>query len=328
MILLTGATGFVGSAVAEALHREGMPLAALVRETSATGRLRSLGIPLRMGDVTDPQSIYDALEGVSTVIHTAALVSFQPEDRDQMLKINGEGTANVVNMALERGVRRLIHLSSVAALDRVDGGPVVTLADRWPQQRPRTTYAESKAAAEREVWRGQAEGLEVSVLYPSLVLGVGDFTGDNTPALWRMAARGRGFYPQGTTGVVAREDVVRAVLFVLEQDEDGLRLLLNAENLSWREFMTAIAESIGAKPPSRAVPAWQSALLWPVDGLRARLAGKRPLITRESHRNVQARYAYDGSSYVATTGQDYTNVRALIGTIGQRFRKETEKQNK
>jgi len=186
-------------------------------------------------------------------------------------------------------VRRLVHLSSVAALNRKDDGPVVTLADRWPEKRPNTSYGESKFAAEREAWRGQAEGLEVSALYPSLILGAGDFSGHNTPALWRMAAKESRFYPRGSTGVVALADVVDAVLFVLEEDRDGSRYLLNAANLSWREVLTAIARSIGARPPSIGIAAWQSAFLWPLEGLRSRLSGTRPLITQESHRNVTLR---------------------------------------
>jgi len=138
-----------------------------------------------------------------------------------MMKVNGEGTANLVNMALESVTRRLIHVSSVAALNRVDGGAMTTLADRWPEQRPNTSYAESKFAADREVWRGQAEGLSVAVLYPSIILGPGDFSGHNTSALWRMAASERGIYPTGTAGFVDRRDVVDAVLFTYQHDQDG-----------------------------------------------------------------------------------------------------------
>lgn len=319
MILLTGATGFVGSALAEALVAAERPFVALVRDSSDTGLLTKLGIEFRVGDVNDPQSLLEAFSGIDTIIHTAALVSFQPEDHDDMLKINGEGSANVVNMALEAGVRRLIHLSSVAALNRRDGGPVVTLADRWPDSRPNTSYGESKFAAEREVWRGQAEGLEVSVVYPSLIIGPGDFQGHNTPSLWRMAAKERGFYPQGTTGLVALADVVAALLTVLERDTDGDRFLLNAANMPWKEILERIAKSIGKKPPTLSVASWQSALLWPLEKVRAKLAGGKPLITRESHRNVQANFRYDGSGFENLTGKAYQDIGTVIEKIGKDY---------
>lgn len=319
MILLTGATGFVGSAIARALYAAGTEFIALLRESSDPSLTTALGVPVRYADVNDPQALLEAFTGIDTIIHTAAVVSFQPEDRDRMMFVNGEGTANVVNMALEAGVRRLIHLSSVAALDRQDGGPVVTLKNRWPETRPNTSYGESKFAAEREVWRGQAEGLEVAVLYPSLILGPGDFNGHNTPSLWRMAAQERGFYPEGSTGLVALEDVVAAVIAVLERDTDGDRFLLNAANLSWKEVLTLLAKSIGKKPPGLAVPRWQSALLWPVEKVRTSLTGTRPLITKESHRNVQASFRYDGSGFRELTGRDYRDIGTVIESIGQRY---------
>ncbi len=318
MILLTGPTGYLGHRLAQALAQANHPFRALVRATSEVSRLQDLpNCEIVTGDLTDPDSLLDACADVDTIIHTAALVSFQTADRDQMLFVNGEGTANLVNMALEAGVRRIIHLSSVAVLNRRDGGPIVTLAERWPEQRPNTSYAESKFMAEREIWRGQAEGLEVAVLYPTHMLGPGDWAHDHAPKLWTMAAKERGFYPTGTTGFVDVRDVVDATLAVLERDEDGERFLLNAVNWSWEEAMTKIARSIDAKPPTLRVPAWQSALLWPVELVRAKISGAKPIITRESHQNVQADFRYDGSAYVTATGIVYREVETCVREVGQ-----------
>lgn len=324
MLLLTGATGFFGRHLAAALAAEGRPFTALVREDSDRSHLTALAadVTFVVGDVNDPDSLLAAFAGANTIIHAAAFVSFQTADRDRMLFVNGEGTANVVNMALEAGVRRLIHLSSVAVLNRRDGGPVVTLQDRWPEERPNTSYAESKFAAEREVWRGQAEGLEVAVLYPTHMLGVGDWAHDHAPRLWTMAARERSFYPTGTTGFVDVRDVADATIFILNHFQDGQRFLLNAANLSWQEAMSSIARSIGTRPPSRRVAPWQSALLWPVEALRASLAGTKPAITRESHRNVQADFRYDGSAYSKATGKAYRDIAQTIQEVGLAFRQE------
>ncbi|MEM9929479.1 MAG: NAD-dependent epimerase/dehydratase family protein [Bacteroidota bacterium] len=318
MLLLTGATGFFGRRLAQALAKAELPFKALVRSTSDVTNLEALGkyCTLVIGDLNDPDSLLTAFAEVDTIIHAAALVSFQTTDRERLLFVNGEGTANVVNMALEAGVRRLVHLSSVAVLNRRDGGPIVTLKDRWPETRPNTSYAESKFFAEREVWRGQAEGLEVAVLYPTHMLGTGDWQHEHAPRLWRQAARERGFYPTGTTGFVDVDDVVEATLAILERDQDGERFLLNAENMPWKEAMRLMASSINAKPPTLRVPAWQSALLWPVELLRARLTGAKPLITKESHQNVQANFRYDGSAYVKATGNQYQDIKHTIRTIG------------
>ena len=326
-ILLTGATGFLGGYLARGLaeHFRGAErrCRVLIRESSDLTALGDLpeGWETTTGDLNDPESLLDALNGIDTIIHAAALVSFQPEDRERMQFINGEGTANLVNMALEAGTRRLIHLSSVAVLNRRSGGPVVTPADRWPEEKPNSSYAESKFAAEREVWRGQAEGLSVAALYPSTILGAGNFKGHNTPALWRMAASGRNIYPDGSAGFVAVEDVVDATLFALDRDIDGDRFLLNAANLSWKEVQRMIAESIGAKAPTYRMPAWQSAMLWPLEGLRAKLVGKRPLITRETHHNVQSSFKYDGSAYVEASGRAYRDIDEVINKVGRLYRR-------
>ncbi len=320
-LLLTGATGFIGYYLAHALAAEGRMFRALTRPSSITTYLRELSdfCTLVEGDLNDPESLLDALEGVDTVIHAAALVSYQASDEEKLLRVNGEGTANLVNMMLEAGTPRLVYLSSVAALNRVDGGAPTGLSDRWPSTEPNTAYARSKFAAEREVWRGQAEGLSVAVVYPSVVLGAGDWRGTNTPAFWRRAADGAKFYPRGAAGFVDVRDVVTAVLTAIDRRLDRERFLLSAANLSWQELLTAVAESIGATPPAYGMPAWQSALLWPLEHLRSRLTGQTPLITREIHRNVQDRFRYEGSAYPQATGNHYLPIRESITETGKAF---------
>ncbi|MEM9527673.1 MAG: NAD-dependent epimerase/dehydratase family protein, partial [Bacteroidota bacterium] len=303
-ILLTGATGFLGLALARRLAASDQAFRALLREQWVVSELAKLSAHCEIvyGDLNDPNSLLEACAGIDTIIHVAALVSYQSSDRDRLLLVNGEGTANLVNMALEAGVERLIHLSSVAVLNRVSGGPVITLEDRWPAERPNSSYAESKFAAEREVWRGQAEGLSVAVLYPSTMLGVGDWKGQNTSSFWRIATQERHFYPEGTAGFVDLRDVADATLFVLGRNINGDRFLLNGANMSWRELLARVARSIRVSPPTRRMPAWQSALLWPLEGLRARITGSKAFLTKETHRKVQANYHYDGSHYVKESG--------------------------
>ncbi|MBB4080645.1 nucleoside-diphosphate-sugar epimerase [Lewinella aquimaris] len=320
-LLLTGGTGFIGYYLAHTLAAAGRPFIALVRPTSDASTLRELGewCTLVEGDVTDPNSLLDALSGISTVIHAAACVSYQSGDEEKMLHVNGEGTANLVNMMLEAGTERLIHLSSVAALNRTNGGQVTKITDRWPLEEPNTSYARSKFAAEREVWRGQAEGLSVAALYPATVLGAGDWSGSNTPALWRRASSGSRIYPLGTTGFVDVRDVVRGILTLLDRRIDRDRLLLSAANHSWKDILTSIARSIDAPPPTYAMPGWQSALLWPLESLRAKITDTTPLITRETHRQLQSSFTYDGSDYPTVTGNPYLPLDRTIREIGQAF---------
>ena len=320
-LLLTGGTGFVGYYLSHQLAASGRRFTALVREDSDTTYLEELGDRCRLvvGDLNDPESLVEALRGIDTVIHAAARVSFRAGDEEALLRTNGEGTANLVNMMQQCGTRRLVHVSSVAVLNRVDGGPVVTEADRWPLERLDTAYARSKFAAEREVWRGRAEGLSVAAVYPSIVLGAGDWLGNNTPSLWRRASRGSRFYPLGASGFVDVRDVVNGILEVVDRNLDGDRFVLSAENLEWRTVLTDIARSIGVSPPSVGVPAWQSNLLWPLERLRARLTGGEALLTRESNRTAQSRYRYDGSAIERATGLRYLPVAATLREIGKAY---------
>ncbi|MGB3798253.1 MAG: NAD-dependent epimerase/dehydratase family protein [Lewinella sp.] len=321
-LLLTGATGFVGYYLAQALAARGQAFTALVREESDTTQLDTVSAwcTTVYGDLTDPTSLDEVLSGVDTVIHAAALVAMEDRREDELLDVNGTGTANLVNVMLHAGVRRLVHIGSVAALDRTDGGPLTTVADRWPADRLDTAYARSKFAAEREVWRGQAEGLSVAAVYPSTILGAGDWNGHNTPALWTYVDKGGKVYPRGSAGFVDVRDVVGGVLSVVDRDRDRERFLLNGGNLSWKDFFGRVALSLDVKPPGIGLYHWQSALLWPLAGLWANISDTQPIITRASHRTGQASYRYDGQPYVEVTGRAYTPLEVTIAEIGKAFR--------
>ena len=321
-LLLTGATGFLGYYLAHALAAGGRPFTALVRPGAETEHLRELKewCTLREGDLTDPESVREVVSEVDTVIHAAAMISFEDRLEDELLLVNGEGTADLVNAMLHAGARRLIHVGSVSALDRRDGGPAVKVTDRWPAERPTTAYARSKFAAEREVWRGQAEGLSVAAVYPTTMLGAGDWRGRNTPSLWRYVSEGGKFFPRGAAGFVDVRDVARAILTLLERDLNGDRFLLNSDNLPWEVLFRQIAASIDAPAPAIGLSRWQSAALWPLAGAWARLSGGEPSVTRGKHRTAQATYRYDGSDYVRATGNGYIPLDSTFTETGKAFR--------
>lgn len=319
-IFLTGATGFLGYYLVHQLTSLGYRLRLLYRPDSDRDHLRGFDeyIEWVAGDILDIASLEEGLRGCDTVIHAAAEVSFQARDRKRLYAVNESGTKNVVNLALETGVKRLIHLSSVAALDRT-GDQAISERNRWQEQPATTHYARSKFAAEREVWRGQAEGLSVAALYPSIVLGGGDWLGRSTPSLFHAAAKGRGYYSMGHGGFVDVRDVARAVALVLKRDRDGDRFLLNAENHSWKKVLTDIADSVNAKTPTVAIAPWMSALAWPFTTAYANWRGKDASLTRDTHRTAQAYYAYDGNLITRETDFTYRPLSTTITETGQRY---------
>ncbi|MEM9837095.1 MAG: NAD-dependent epimerase/dehydratase family protein [Bacteroidota bacterium] len=320
-ILLTGATGFIGHYLAHHLVKSGHQLRLLVRSTSQLDHLSSIKDQLEFitGDMLDFPSLEDAVAGCDTIIHAAAMVSFQRKEQQLMMDINGRGTKMLIDVALHHGVNRFIHMSSVSALDRNVKG-VISEENRWQETRPHSAYAQSKFVAEREIWRGQGEGLSVAALYPSIVIGAGRWTSDSTPSLYDKVAKGLKYYPTGSSGYVDVRDVAKATEMVLGRDVNGDRFLLNAENMSWQRAFAQIANSLEMPPPSFSIPPWLSGLAWPVFGLLGTITGKTPTITRDTHRTAQSKLVYDGSKITRETGFKYRPIETTFQETGEAYR--------
>jgi dihydroflavonol-4-reductase len=313
-ILLTGATGFVGSYVARQLLQAGYTNLYAVRR--ADSQLDLLGpaaaaLQWREAELADYFSIEDALAGMEVVIHCAALVSFLPQDKDRLLQVNRNGTRYVVNAALHHGVPRLIYLSSVAALGRNNHGQLIDESAKWVDGPTVSNYSRSKFLAEQELWRGQAEGLAVAAVYPSVVLGAGRWQ-EGTPKMFAYAQQQPTFYPAGSTGFVDVRDVARAVQLVLERDTDGDRFLLNGEHLTFQQLLTLMAEALGHRPPQKMLPATAAHLLAWLEGWRSWLLGTTPLLTRETVRATYLRHVYDSRRSEEVLGLEYRDLAQTI----------------
>ena len=168
------------------------------------------------GDILDVVSLEEAMDGMDTVIHAAAMVSFVKKDREQMYQVNVEGTANVVNMALEKNIKRFVHISSVASLGRTANGGSVNEEKKWEESKVNTHYAKSKYKGELEVWRGISEGLSGVILNPSTILGYGDWN-TSSCAIFKKIHDGFNWYTPGLNGFVDVEDTARATIALMEK---------------------------------------------------------------------------------------------------------------
>jgi len=229
-VLLTGGTGFLGAYILKNLIEKGFTVRA-TRRSAALPFFIPSGILEKVewvdADVLDVVSLEDALEGVWAVIHAAAIVSFDRKDRDKMYQVNVEGTANVVNCAVESGVKRLIHVSSVAALGRTSRKEMVTEEKKWEDNSSNTHYAISKHHAEMHVYRGFAEGLEGVVINPSTILGYGNWH-QSSCAIFKNAYKGFNWYTKGVNGFVGVEDVAEATVQLVESYIRQERYIMNA----------------------------------------------------------------------------------------------------
>lgn len=306
-VLVTGATGFIGSEVTRQLVDAGADVRILRRERS---RLDLLGdtsdrVEHAIGDVTQPDTVLAAMSGIEQVYHTAAYVGFGGRsDRRALYRVNVEGTAHVVDAALANGVRRLVHTSSMAAFGRPeqpDGG-VIDEESVWHRSRANSEYAASKYAAELEIYRGLAEGLEAVIVNPALVFGVGR-PGENTRQIVDKVREGAlPAVPAGGTNVVDVRDVAAGHLLAMERGRTGERYFLGSENLSWRTIIGLLARAYGTEPPRLTLPAGPALVLATLSEAFATVTRTRPLLTRETARSASRFYRYSNRKAVEELG--------------------------
>jgi nucleoside-diphosphate-sugar epimerase len=300
-ILVTGGTGFLGAYIIRELLSRGYSVRAIRRNISLPSYIEKEILEKAEwvdGDILDVISLEDAMEGIDTVIHSAAIVSFMKKDRARMYQVNVEGTANVVNMALEKNVRRMIHISSVAALGRTMRGGHVDEEKKWEESKVNTHYAKSKQKAELQVWRGISEGLEGVILNPSTILGYGDWN-NGSCAIFRNIYKGFSWYTPGINGFVDVEDVARIAVMMIENNISGERYIVNSDNWPFRKLQDNIAQGFGKKGPVRGAGPFILGLAWRSERAKSFFTGKKPLLTKESVRVGLSKTYFDNEKILA-----------------------------
>jgi dihydroflavonol-4-reductase len=282
MILVTGGSGLVGGCLLETLVRQNHPVRAIYR--GAIPVLKNNAhekVEWVKTDILDVAGLEEAMRGVTHLYHAAAIVSFNPRRRAELLKINTEGTANVVNMALEAGVKKMVHVSSVAALGRIREGQLINESMNWTPETSNSVYGQSKYLGEMEVWRGIGEGLEAVIVNPAMILGAADWNKSSTK-IFKSVYDEFPWCTDGTTGWVDVEDVVKAMIQLMNSTISGERFILSAETRSFKDVFTLMARAFGKKPPHRRVTPFLAGLVWRLEALKSRFTGKDPLLTRET----------------------------------------------
>lgn len=351
MIFITGCTGLVGSHLVASLvnrqqstdnSRDVIPVASkeiiklLCRKNSDLSLLKRVlsrygfdEIPDKIefvyGDVTDYDILEEAMRDVDEVYHCAAVVSFDPSDKDNLMQVNVEGTKNMVNAALHCGVKKFCHVSSIAALGRALEGEPIDEESPWTHSKNNSVYANSKHGGEMEVWRGIAEGLNATIVNPSLILGAGRWDSSSCE-LFHTIAKGFPFYTEGINGFVDVKDVVRAMMTLMENNRFGQRYCLNGALISYKELFSLMAENFNVKAPHIKVGKNLSEVAWRVFWLIGKIQGKKPLITKETARTSTRRYSYSSAKILKELDFRYTPIEQSVKEICEIYMKE--KSNK
>lgn len=291
MILVTGATGLVGSHLLQALLNKGEKVRALYRSIIPT-MPNAEKVDWVKGDILDVLSLEEAMQGVQQVYHCAAVVSFHPSQKKNLHHVNIEGTANVVNAALDAGISKMVFMSSVAALGRIREDVMIDETMNWTPETSNSEYGKSKYMAEMEVWRGIGEGLNAVIVNPVIILGAGDWNSGST-AIFKSAYDEFPWYTEGMSGFVDVQDVVKAMIALMESNITAQRFVISGANLPYRSVFTMIAQAFRKKPPHKKVTAWMAAIVWRLEAIKSKFTGKSPLLTKETAKTARAKVRFN-----------------------------------
>jgi dihydroflavonol-4-reductase len=306
MIAVTGANGLLGSFIVRKLIHENEKFVAIKRKDSDTSLLNDVSGKITWidADVLDPVSLSEALKNVTEVIHTAAIVSFNPRKAKYVLRINVEGTRNVVDACLGLGIKRLVHISSVAALGRQKNQKFINEKNQWVESSLNSVYAESKYLAELEIFRGQEEGLSTVVLNPSVILAPADWN-KSSAQLFKYVWQGKPFYTDGFLNYVDVRDVATISYSLLKSNVQRERFIISAGNISYKNFFEQIAAKFNKKAPSIKINKRGLEIIARFEGLRTWFIGSEPLITRETARFADSEFLYNNEKIKKTLSFDF-----------------------
>ena len=320
MILVTGGTGLVGAHLLLHLLENGEEkVRAIYRDHKQISKTKSLfehykksdlfsKIDWIEADILDIPSLEIAFQNIDYVYHCAALISFDPKDEEALRKTNIEGTANMVNFSIAKGIKKFCYVSSIAALgDLAPHETNITEETDWNPEKPHSDYAISKYGAEMEVWRGLQEGLDVIIVNPGVILGPIATTkifDEGSNELYRKVANGLPFYTLGSTGVITVNDVVKIMLELMKSDIKNERFTLIADNIVFRDLLNTIADTLKVKRPSiHAKPLFMN-FLWIADLIFSTLFFQKRRFTKAT-----AKASYSTSLYANE------KIKTALGTV-------------
>ena len=322
MIFVTGGTGLVGSHIVLELSQRGEKFKALKRDSSCFTICENIfkyygaedlfkKINWVFGDVNDIPSLTDGMQNCDQVLHCAAVVSFQSSDAELLKKVNVEGTANVVNVALNSGIKKIGFVSSIAALGRNTTEGIIDEECHFKKTKLDSNYALSKYYAEQEVWRASHEGLEVVIVNPSVILGPGDWN-KGSSQIFQKINSGLRFYTQGSTGYVDVVDVANSLVTLLFSDIKNERFIVNGANLKYRDCFDRIAVAFNKPKATIKVTPLLKEIAWRLEFLRSYFLGTKALLTRETSSSAMTNSAFSTAKIKEAINFNFTDIDATI----------------
>ena len=331
MILVSGGSGLVGSHLLRLLVKDEEPIRAIYRSKSSIEKCRKVfdaygetnafkKIEWFQADILDIPALEDAFKGVKKVYHSAAMVSFKDKDHQQLFKVNIEGTANMVNVSLQADIEKFCFVSSVAAIGKYRDESCSDEDALWQKEASTSDYSISKITAENEVWRAAAEGLPIVIVNPSTIIGFGDWNSSSN-TLFKKVNEGLPFYPPGSNGFVAVDDVVEIMIKLMDSEISNERFILSAENITYQSLFSFLAQGLDKKPPQYKLNKWMAvSYLW-FERLISLMGLKRTSISRANIRTAFSNRCYKNEKVKSTLGIEFRSIEQTAKDCGKLYLK-------
>lgn len=327
MVLVTGGTGLVGAHLLLHLVENGENVRAIYRKQNNIQKAKSFfelyqkadlfeKIEWLEADILDVPSLEIAFTDIEYVYHCAAYISLDPKDEDLLRKTNIEGTANMVNFSIVKGIKKFCFVSSIAALgDLAAHEKIITEETEWNPEKPHSDYAISKYGAEMEVWRGLQEGLDVIIVNPGVILGPIPKTKSceqGSAEFYTRVANGLSFYTLGSTGFITVNDVVRITTQLMKSDIKNERFTLIAENIVFRDIFNTISDTLKVKRPSLHARPFLVNFAWIADSILSTFFFKKRSITKATAKASYSKSLYSNEKIKTALGTVFQDVHQYI----------------
>ena len=333
MILVTGGTGLVGAHLLLHLAENENNIRAIYRNEQKTEKTKKLfllhnkehlfaKIQWIKADILDIPSLEIAFENIEYVYHCAAQISFNPKDENLLRKVNIEGTANIVNFCIDKNIKKLCHVSSIAALgDLKENETVITEETEWNPEKPHSDYALSKFGAEMEIWRAEQEGLHCVIVNPGVILGIG-FWDSGSGEIFTKVKKGIPFYTKGSTGFVCVEDVVMVMHQLMKSDISGERFTLISENIIFKELIFWIAEGIKIKKPTMLAKPWMTSIAWRLDWFFSTVFFQKRRFSRATAKSLHTSDIYSNEKIKNRLNFEFQPIQEVVKKVSFAFSKK------
>jgi len=330
MILVTGGTGLIGSHLLFHLINSGKTVRSNYRSKASIEKVRKVfgyytddpsslveKIDWVQADITELGNLDNLFIDVDYVYHCVALISFDPKDYKILERTNVEGTANVVNLSLKYGIKKLCYVSSIAAIGSNPKQTEVTEENEWNEAKA-TVYGITKYEAELEVWRGSQEGLDIVVVNPGVVIGPG-FWKSGSGSFFTYASKGKKYYFPGGTGFVTVSDVVKAMTMLMESNIRTEGFILVNQNMTYKEFFDKIAPKLEVSPPTKKVSKFMIECFWRWDWARSNLFGKRRKLSKAVAKGLFHKEDYSSEKIKSELDFEFEDLDKAIEFCCDRF---------